>query len=109
MKHRLSIAAALVAASSLTASAAFVQLHPPSRETDMSTPQNNTKLMPNAPVGSEYPSHGNTQAGELNLNPSDPRAQLVNGLPNNAATGTDRRSRAARQTCRRKTEVKRRI
>ncbi|KMZ13892.1 hypothetical protein BHUM_02160 [Candidatus Burkholderia humilis] len=69
------------------AHAAFAQLHPPSQETDMSAPQNSPKLMPDAPVGSQYPTHGNAQAGELNLNPTDPRAQLVNGLPNNASGG----------------------
>ncbi|VXC93419.1 conserved exported hypothetical protein [Burkholderia sp. 8Y] len=58
-----------------------------STETDMRAPQNNPKLMPNAPLGSQYPSHGNVQAGELNLNPADPRAQMVNGLPNNANDG----------------------
>ncbi|WP_309819065.1 MULTISPECIES: hypothetical protein [unclassified Caballeronia] len=73
-------------AATLAAPAAFAQLHP-SPETDMYAPQNSTKLMPNAPLGSQYPSHGNAQAGELNLNPSDPRAQLVNGLPNNANSG----------------------
>ena len=78
--------AAFVLASSFAASAAFAQLHP-SAETDMYAPQNSTKLMPNAPLGSQYPTHGNAQAGELNLNPSDPRAQLVNGLPNNANSG----------------------
>ncbi|MBP0591223.1 hypothetical protein J8I87_16160 [Paraburkholderia sp. LEh10] len=54
---------------------------------DMNAPINNTRLMPNAALGSEYPTHGNQQAGELNLNPVDPRAQLVNGLPNNANSG----------------------
>jgi hypothetical protein len=54
---------------------------------DMSAPQNSTRLMPNAARGSEYPSHGNQQAGEMNLNPTDPRAQLVNGLPNNTQAG----------------------
>jgi hypothetical protein len=74
-------------AAAFAASTARAQLHPPSAETDMYAPQNSTKLMPNAPVGSQYPTHGNAQAGELNLNPSDPRAQLVNGLPNNANSG----------------------
>jgi hypothetical protein len=77
----------LVLLSLFAAQAAFAQLHPPSPETDMSSPQNNPKLMPDAPVGSQYPSHGNAQAGELNLNPTDPRAQMVNGLPNNASDG----------------------
>ncbi|CAG4885550.1 hypothetical protein [Paraburkholderia gardini] len=54
---------------------------------DLSLPVNNPKLMPKAPLGSEYPSHGNQQAGEMNLNPTDPRAQLVNGLPNNTQAG----------------------
>jgi hypothetical protein len=54
---------------------------------DMRAPANSTKLMPNAPLGSEYPTHGNAQAGEMNLNPTDPRAQLVNGLPNNTQSG----------------------
>jgi hypothetical protein len=79
--------AAFVLASFFAATSAFAQLHPPSAETDMYAPQNSTKLMPGAPLGSQYPTHGNAQAGELNLNPSDPRAQLVNGLPNNANSG----------------------
>jgi len=54
---------------------------------DMRAPANSTKLMPNAPLGSEYPTHGNQQAGEMNLNPTDPRAQLINGLPNNTQSG----------------------
>lgn len=81
---RASITFVLVSA--CAAPAALAQLHP-SVETDMYAPQNSTKLMPNAPLGSQYPTHGNAQAGELNLNPSDPRAQLVNGLPNNASSG----------------------
>ncbi|WP_250477527.1 hypothetical protein [Caballeronia sp. INML1] len=67
--------AAFVFTSAFAATSAFAQLHP-SVETDMY-----------APLGSQYPTHGNAQAGELNLNPSDPRAQLVNGLPNNANSG----------------------
>jgi hypothetical protein len=58
-----------------------------SPQDDMNAPQNGTQLMPNAPRGSEYPTHGNQQAGEMNLNPTDPRAQLVNGLPNNTQAG----------------------
>ncbi|MGF6937895.1 hypothetical protein OKW41_007057 [Paraburkholderia sp. UCT70] len=58
-----------------------------SAQNDMNAPQNSTRLMPQAARGSEYPTHGNQQAGELNLNPTDPRAQLVNGLPNNASAG----------------------
>jgi hypothetical protein len=54
---------------------------------DMNAPANSTRLMPNAPRGSEYPTHGNQQAGEMNLNPTDPRAQLINGLPNNTQSG----------------------
>lgn len=54
---------------------------------DINAPQNNTRLMPNSARGSEYPTHGNQQAGEMNLNPTDPRAQLVNGLPNNTQSG----------------------
>jgi hypothetical protein len=54
---------------------------------DMNAPQNSTRLMPNAARGSEYPTHGNQQAGEMNLNPTDPRAQLVNGLPNHTNAG----------------------
>jgi hypothetical protein len=54
---------------------------------NMLAPANSTKLMPNAPLGSEYPTHGNQQAGEMNLNPTDPRAQLINGLPNNTQSG----------------------
>ena len=58
-----------------------------SAQNDMNAPQNSTRLMPNAARGSEYPTHGNQQAGEMNLNPTDPRAQLVNGLPNHANAG----------------------
>jgi len=54
---------------------------------NMFAPANSTRLMPNAPLGSEYPTHGNQQAGEMNLNPTDPRAQLINGLPNNTQSG----------------------
>ena len=78
--------AAFILASVFAAASACAQLHP-SVENDMYAPQNSTKLMPDAPLGSQYPTHGNAQAGELNLNPSDPRAQLVNGLPNNANSG----------------------
>src|ERR1700761_9446995 len=58
-----------------------------SPQDDVNAPQNSTQLMPNAARGSEYPSHGNQQAGEMNLNPTDPRAQLVNGLPNHTNAG----------------------
>jgi hypothetical protein len=82
MKQLVLVFAALCVATPF----ALAQSHP-SQETDMRAPHNNPKLMPNAPLGSEYPSHGNVQAGELNLNPADPRAQMVNGLPNNANDG----------------------
>ena len=58
-----------------------------SPQDDVNAPQNGKQLMPNAALGSEYPSHGNQQAGEMNLNPVDPRAQLANGLPNNEEAG----------------------
>jgi len=58
-----------------------------SPQDDINAPENSTRLMPSAARGSEYPTHGNQQAGELNLNPTDPRAELVNGLPNNAESG----------------------
>ncbi len=54
---------------------------------DVNLPLNSLTLNPAAPLGSEFPTHGNRQAGELPLNVSDPRAQLVNGLPNNAQAG----------------------
>ena len=54
---------------------------------DINASGNSTRLMPQAVRGSEYPTHGDRQAGELNLNPTDPRAQLVSGLPNNAQSG----------------------
>jgi hypothetical protein len=58
-----------------------------SPQDDINAPENSPRLMPNAALGSEYPTHGNRQAGELILNPTDPRAQLVNGTPNNAESG----------------------
>jgi hypothetical protein len=66
---------------------AHVEAQGLSAQNDMNAPQNSTRLMPQAALGSEYPTHGNQQAGELNLNPTDPRAQLVNGLPNNPSAG----------------------
>lgn len=78
---------AAVLATSFAAQAAVAQSMGLSPNDNMNTPANSTRLMPNAPVGSEYPTHGNQQAGELNLNPTDPRAQLVNGLPNNSQSG----------------------
>jgi hypothetical protein len=76
-----------VLAISLVSRAALAQSTGLTREDDVNAPGNSTRLMPDAPVGSQYPTHGNRQAGELNLNPTDPRAQLVNGLPNNAQAG----------------------
>lgn len=73
-----------VAALGMAAQAGAQGLSP---QDDVNAPQNGTQLMPNAARGSEYPTHGNQQAGEMNLNPTDPRAQLVNGLPNNTQAG----------------------
>lgn len=78
----LALTVALVAA--LPARGAFAQL---SQNDDLRAPQNSLALMPNAPLGSEYPTHGNRQAGELPVGPTDPRGQLTNGLPNNAEAG----------------------
>jgi hypothetical protein len=66
------------------ASQALAQLAP---QDDVNSAQNGLAIMPRAQLGSEYPTHGNRQAGELPLNPVDPRAQLANGLPNNAQAG----------------------
>jgi hypothetical protein len=77
----------LATAFALTLGAGLSQAQGLSPQDDMSAPANSTRLMPSAARGSEYPSHGNQQAGEMNLNPTDPRAQLVNGLPNNATSG----------------------
>ncbi|MEP9323899.1 hypothetical protein PPMP20_12270 [Paraburkholderia phymatum] len=71
----------------LSTSAALTLAQGLSTYDDVNAPANSTRLMPNAARGSEYPTHGNQQAGELNLNPTDPRAQLVNGTPNNAQSG----------------------
>jgi hypothetical protein len=79
--------AAAILAFSMASEAALAQSTGLSREDDLNAPGNNTQLMPNAPLGSQYPTHGNRQAGELNLNPVDPRAQLINGQPNNAEAG----------------------
>jgi hypothetical protein len=54
---------------------------------DLHAPQNGLALMPHAPPGSEYPTHGNRQAGEMPVGPTDPRGQLANGQPNNAEAG----------------------
>lgn len=77
----------LTAALALSMSAALSHAQGLSTYDDVHAPVNSTRLMPSAPRGSEYPTHGNQQAGELNLNPTDPRAQLVNGTPNNAQSG----------------------
>jgi hypothetical protein len=88
LKRVLSICAAVLVTSIATQAA-----HAQSMSTglspndDMRAPANSTRLMPNAPLGSEYPTHGNQQAGEMNLNPTDPRAQLINGQPNNTQSG----------------------
>jgi hypothetical protein len=86
VQRALSLAAAALALS-VASQAALAQSMGLSREDDLNAPGNNTRLMPNAPLGSQYPTHGNRQAGELNLNPVDPRAQLINGQPNNAQAG----------------------
>ncbi|CAG9237207.1 conserved exported hypothetical protein [Paraburkholderia tropica] len=78
------IAATVAAAAALPAASAFAQLSPAD---DLHSPQNSLELMPNAARGSEYPTHGNRQAGELPVGPTDPRGQLANGLPNNAQAG----------------------
>jgi hypothetical protein len=87
LKRVLSVSAAVLAVSFSAQGAVAQTSSGQSRNDDMSLPINSTRLMPNAPVGSEYPTHGNQQAGEMNLNPTDPRAQLVNGLPNNTQSG----------------------
>ena len=77
----------LTTALALSMSAALTHAQGLSVYDDVNAPANSTRLMPNAPRGSEYPTHGNQQAGEMNLNPTDPRAQLVTGTPNNAQSG----------------------
>ena len=64
--------------------AALAQLAP---QDDLHAPQNALVLMPGAAPGSEYPTHGNRQAGEMPVGPTDPRGQLANGQPNNAEAG----------------------
>jgi hypothetical protein len=86
LKRVLSMSGAVLVTSFAT-QAAFAQSTGLSPNDDMRAPANSTRLMPNAPLGSEYPTHGNQQAGEMNLKPTDPRAQLVNGLPNNTQSG----------------------
>jgi hypothetical protein len=78
----LALTVAVVAG--LPARSALAQL---SQNDDLRSPQNSLALMPNAPLGSEYPTHGNRQAGELPVGPTDPRGQLANGLPNNSQSG----------------------
>lgn len=51
---------------------------------DLNTPKYSTRLMQRAARGNEYSAHGDRQAGELNLNPANPREQLAKGLLNNA-------------------------
>nr|WP_244186927.1 hypothetical protein [Paraburkholderia steynii] len=77
----------LTTALALSVGAALSNAQGLSAYDDVNAPVNSTRLMPNAPRGSEYPTHGNQQAGEMNLNPTDPRAQLVTGTPNNAQSG----------------------
>ena len=77
----------LLLAVSCVAAAGSVAAQGLSPYDDVNAPGNSTRLMPHAALGSEYPTHGDRQAGELNLNPTDPRAQLSNGLPNNAQSG----------------------
>jgi hypothetical protein len=79
--------ASLIAGSIVFSVCGIASARPPSPQDDVYSPQNSLALMPDAPLGSEYPTHGSRQAGELPLNPTDPRAQLVNGLPNNAESG----------------------
>ncbi|CAB3792444.1 hypothetical protein [Paraburkholderia fynbosensis] len=84
---RASRAARVLLCASACGFAVHARVQGLSAQNDMNAPQNSTRLMPNAALGSEYPTHGNQQAGELNLNPTDPRAQLVNGLPNHTSSG----------------------
>ncbi|MEM5313410.1 hypothetical protein [Paraburkholderia sp. JHI869] len=65
-------------------SPAFAQLAP---SDNLRAPENSLALMPGAQPGSEYPTHGNRQAGEMPVGPTDPRGQLANGHPNNAEAG----------------------
>lgn len=64
MKVSVSLRSSITfAAVSACAAPVFAQLHP-SVETDMYSPQNSTKLIPDAPLGSQYPTHGNAQTGD---------------------------------------------
>jgi hypothetical protein len=85
--HKSTAMLHLAAALAFAGAASFANAQGLSVYDDVNAPQNSTKLMPNAQLGSEYPTHGNRQAGELDLNPTDPRAQLINGLPNNSEAG----------------------
>jgi hypothetical protein len=85
--HKTTVSFHLATALALALSAGLSQAQGLSVYDDVNAPMNSTRVMPTASLGSEYPTHGNQQAGELNLNPIDPRAQLVNGLPNNAHSG----------------------
>ena len=73
LKRVLSVSAIVVTASFAAQAAIAQQSYGQSRNDDLSLPINSPRLMPSAPVGSEYPTHGNQQAGEMNLNPTDPR------------------------------------
>jgi hypothetical protein len=85
--HKTTASFRIAAALLLAAAAGVAHAQGLSVQDDVNAPANSTRLMPNAARGSEYPTHGNRQAGELELNPTDPRAQLVNGLPNNTQSG----------------------
>jgi hypothetical protein len=86
MKRSL-LVSSLITGSVLLSLASTAHARPPNPYDDVWSPQNSLAYNPNAPLGSEYPTHGARQAGELPLNPADPRAQLVNGLPNNVQSG----------------------
>jgi hypothetical protein len=77
----------LMACALLTGAVAGPALAQLSPHDDLQAPQNSLALMPDAPPGSEYPTHGNRQAGELPVGPTDPRGQLANGHPNNGESG----------------------
>ena len=85
--RKIIVSLQLTTALALSVGAALSNAQGLSAYDDVNAPVNSTRLMPNAPRGSEYPTHGNQQAGEMNLNPTDPRAQLVTGTPNNAQSG----------------------
>jgi hypothetical protein len=96
--HKFIASLNLAAALALACAAGVAHAQGLSVQDDVNAPQNSTRLMPHAALGSEYPTHGNRQAGELDLNPTDPRAQLANGLPNNAEAGGYGAPLAGRQT-----------